>query len=246
MTESAVFLWYSEVTRTHTPPHVRCGLPLSLTWKPRPQAGDRLPEGASLLSPNLQPQSCPGASGNPARAAGRSRGRGWASPTSSPSLPDLAAGQLQPPPGRWAGSSAILVSRLHRSPASPPAPPTLAACAHLTRAQASRTQRPRARVRHPALPGLAPPALSERGLLALTTRTVVALKLHFQRHRWVRSPREASYGPREPGRTDWAARVMPRDPRAPDAASPDPSSRCLFLSLASLVHSWPRQAPSGC
>lgn len=69
MTESALFLWCSEVTRTHTPPHVRCGLPLSLTWKPRPQAGDRLPEGASLLSPNLQPQSCPGASGNRARAA---------------------------------------------------------------------------------------------------------------------------------------------------------------------------------
>ena len=227
---SSLSLVFRSHQNAHTSPRKLWGASLSLTWKPRPQAGDRLPEGASLLSPNLQPQSCPGASGHRARAATpfpRSR-LGLAHLLALPSGPRSWPIAASPGPlGGFAGSRPIPVSRLHRRSASSLAPPTLAACAHRTRAQASRTQRPRARAGRPALPGLAPPALSERGLLALRTRTVVALELHFQRHRWVRSPSEASYGPREPGRTDWAARVM--------AAGPPGSGCCVsspFLTLS--------------
>lgn len=134
MTESAVFLWCSEVTRTHTPPHVRCGLPLSLTWKPRPQAGDRLPEGASLLSPNLQPQSCPGASRNRARAA-----------SGDCAAPKVAVGP-RPPPRPPFRTSQLANCSLPRAAGRAPAP---------SRSPASTAAPPP----HPPLP-LSPPVLT--------------------------------------------------------------------------------------
>ena len=70
-------------------------------------------------------------------------------------------------------------------------------CAHCTHKQAFGAKHSEARTGHPALPHLAPLAFAKRRHLVLGTRTVVALELHFPRHRWARSPSKMSKGPRE-------------------------------------------------
>ena len=60
MTRSGVCPWCPEVSRTHTPLHLRCGLLVSYL-EPRFSGGEPFCWGCQPGFSNLQPQSCPGA-----------------------------------------------------------------------------------------------------------------------------------------------------------------------------------------
>lgn len=208
-----------------------------LTWNPGLRAGNHSAEGANRVFPTYSPKVA-------LEPKGTGRASGDATPRSPFGLAHLRA--LGPPQlanrslPRAAGRAPLPTSAAAPRPTSPPAPPTLADSAR------------RARTRRLPEPSLCEPArgtqlstaslpapFPKRGFWpwALGPRTAVALELHFQRRRWVRSPSEASYGSREPGRTDWAARVMPRDPRGwmPRPPAPSSCSLSLFLSLSRLL-----------
>lgn len=163
----------------------------------------------------------------------------------SPTFGRPQPGQSQPGPARGAPPPHLPAVAPAWLPPAPPTPRRL--CTPRPHAQACRTRPLRARAGRSAVRRLAPRALSGKGAPGpgpCGRGRRWPPELHFQRRRWVRSPSEASYGSREPGRTDWAARVMPRDPRV-GCRVPSPSSRSLSLFPLCLASLGPQLASAG-